>query len=84
MLDDSGRSINLALCKTSPGSNERCLSSPAQLRLPVTANVSAVAEGSIIHCVYWNISLDQWIVDSRGQLMDDGTVMCNTTHFTDF
>jgi hypothetical protein len=84
MFDDAGLSVKLSLCEAPDELSSRCLPSPAQLRMPVTANLSDVSSDSVVHCAYWNTSQDEWIVESLGQLMNDGTVLCNTTHFTDF
>ena len=84
MFDDAGLSVKMSLCETPVDLSSHCLPSLAQLRMPVTANLSAVSSDSVVHCAYWNTSQGEWIVESLGHLMNDGTVLCNTTHFTDF
>ena len=83
MFGDAGQRIKLTLCNINESSS-LCLDSPAQIRLPVTANLSDLSNSSVVHCAYWNVDRDEWVIDSQGQLMDDGTILCNTSHFTDF
>jgi hypothetical protein len=89
MFGDARERVNLTLCEVNQ-SARLCLDAPAQIRLP--ANLSALSNSTcvtnmstcVVYCAYWNVDLDEWTVDSHGQLIDDGTILCNTTHFTDF
>jgi hypothetical protein len=59
------------------------LADPIRLQLPFGSRQLNATQNQLVYCAYWNESQRKWISDGRGK-HQNGTVLCNTSHLTDF